>query len=135
VSINDDPFPQTRHVLEWETTSDSACDKPSKRTIHYLTLAIPKPVLYEFEDALNDGPPMSSSLSGIRTEYVTLLTFAWSYVLSVRWIEILRRSGNQVSLRQREIMEDETFWSNISQRQWQATLVRGERIFKLMLPP
>ena len=55
--IHDQPFPQLKYALEWVTTKDSACERPTKRTYHYLDIGVLEPLACEYSDASENAFP------------------------------------------------------------------------------
>lgn len=121
--IQFDP-PQVEFVLQWKTTDDPTCEQPIKRTHHYLTVGILAPKVYVFED----GPIWSVSKTA-GTSHFSILVFAWTYILSSRWVEILKSAGEKAFLLQNQEINRDNFWSLIVGQEWQATVVCGEKPF------
>lgn len=127
-SILDRPFPQMRYALEWTTTTDATCHQPMKRTYHYLAFATPQPVTYKFLDA-SEVCPYWPEIGADNTHYLSYLMFGWTYILSCRWVEVLRDAGEQVFLRHSERLNHQNFWEIVTGPRWEAVIVRGGDIF------
>ena len=127
-SILDQPFPQVKYTLEWTTTIDANCDQPVKRTHHYLTAGIPKPVSYRFLGA-SEACPYWPGIGADRAHYLSYLIFGWTYILSCRWAEILQDAGEEVFLRQNEELNHNNFWKVVAGSSWQAVIVCGGSTF------
>jgi hypothetical protein len=111
---------------EWVTTNDPECDQRVKTMRHYQTLGIPKPVAYQLIDTSD-----IQSVSQVDNDKPVffLLVFAWSYIMSSRWVEALQRSGANVRLLQCEEINAQNFWSLIRKQQWQAVLSYGDETY------
>lgn len=116
--------PQVEFILQWETTDDPTCEQPVKRSHHYLTLGILAPKVYVFED----GPIWSVSQTAC-TSHFSILVFAWTYILSSRWVEILKSAGEKAFLLHNQEIDGDNIWSLIVGQEWQATVVCGEKTF------
>lgn len=122
-----DALPLLKYALEWITTADSACERPTKRTYHYLTLGALQPVACEYLDA---GEEHAFSWPGIQVgqmKHLSRLILSWSFILSSRWVEILCAAGEKASMRQNE--NSDNFWEMVIGRQWEATVTRGKNTF------
>ena len=126
--IHDQPFPQLKYALEWVTTTYSACERPTKRTYHYLNIGVLEPLACESSDASENAFPWAG-LQPDQMEHHSPLILAWVFILSSRWVEILAAAGEEAAMNQSEKMEKGTFWKIINGRQWQATMVRGGKTF------
>ena len=110
------------------TTNDSSCDQRFKITHHHQILGISSPVVYEFLERSQfhsfwQGPESD------RPCFLSELIFAWSYILSSRWVETLKLSGEDVQLRQDEEISARNFWAVILNHKWQAAIHRGGKTF------
>ena len=123
--ILDDPYPQVKYALEWVTTTDPTCDQPTKRTYHFQTLGIPEPAIYELLNACPCWPGIEAGQS----KYFSNLIFAWTYILSSRWVEILKDMGEKAYLHQSEETDCKNFWDIAGGQRWQATMVHGGNAF------
>ena len=126
--IHDQPFPQLKYALEWVTTKDSACERPTKRTYHYLNVGVLGPLACEYSDASENSFPWAG-LQPDQIKHLSRLILAWAFILSSRWVEILAAAGENAAMNQSEKMEKGTFWKVITGRQWQATMIRGGKTF------
>jgi len=99
--IHDEPYPQLKYALEWVTTIDSTCEQPIKRTYHYLTLGVLEPLTCEYSDALEDTLPWPG-LQAVQMKHLSRLIWAWAYILSSRWVEILNMAGEKALMNQSE---------------------------------
>ena len=79
-------------------------------------------------DALEDTP-LCPGLEADQTKHLPRLVLAWAYILSARWVEILNSAGETAFMKQRRDMKGEYFWEMIVERQWQATVTRGDKVF------
>ena len=126
--IHDQPYPMLKYALEWATTKDSACERPTKRTYHYLNIGTLGPLACEYSDASENTFPWVGHQSD-PIEILSRLILAWDFILSSRWVEILTAAGEKAVMSQSEKIEQETFWKVVIGRQWQATMIRGGKTF------
>ena len=119
---------QLKFALEWVTTKDVACEQPTKRTYHYLTIGVPEPQACEELDVSRNTFPWAG-FPPDQTKYLPCLILAWAFILSSRWVEILTAAGEKVVMNQSEKIEKETFWKVVVDGQWQAIVVRGSKPF------
>lgn len=126
--IHDQPYPQLKYALEWVTTKDSACERPTKRTYHYLNIGALRSLAFEYWDASEDAFPWPG-LQADQMKHLSRLILAWAFILSSRWVEILTAAGEQATMNQSEAIDEGTFWKVVIGRQWQATMIRGGKIF------
>lgn len=127
-SIQEEPSPQIRFVLEWLTTRDATCERPLKRTYHHQTLAALRPQEWEYLDA-SDNTFLWSRHQARQMKHLSRLVLAWAYILSSRWVEILKTSGEKASMRQSEGINRDNFWEVVIERSWHATLARSGKVF------
>jgi hypothetical protein len=113
---------------EFLTTNDSNCDQRVKIIHHYQVLGISSPVVYEFLDRSESHSFRQGSDSG-RPSFLSELIFAWSYILSSRWVDTLKISGEDVQLRQDEKISAHNFWTVILNHRWQAAIYRGGKTY------
>lgn len=126
--IHDESYLQLKYALEWVTTTNSACERPIKRTYHYQTLGFLRPLACEYSDAwestlLWPGPQAD------QMKHLSRLVWAWAFILSSRWVEILNTAGEKALMYQSENINTENFWEVVIGRQWQATMTRGDKTF------
>lgn len=126
--IHDQPYPQLKYALEWVTTKDAACERPTKRTYHYLNIGVLRPLAYEYSDASENAFPWPG-LQPDQTKHLSRLILAWAFILSSRWVEILTAAGEKAAMNLSENIEKGTFWKVVIGRQWQATMIRGGKTF------
>ena len=127
--ILDGPCPQIQFALEWVTAIDPTCDQPIKRTYHYQKLAIPQPVMY----SLVPSPRAFECWPYLRDKeygHLSYLVLGWAFILSSRWVETLKDSGEEVFLCQSEEINGLNFWDVVACHPWQAGVVRGGKVFK-----
>lgn len=127
-SIHDEPSPQMKFALEWLTTRDTACDRPLKRTYHHQTLAALRPQKWEYLDASEDTSLWSGHQAS-QMKHLSRLILAWAYILSSRWVEILKTSGEKASMQQSEGISRDNFWEVIIERRWHAIVIRSDKVF------
>ena len=127
-SILDQPYPQLKYALEWVTTKDLACERPTKRTYHYLNIGALRPLACEYSDASKNAFPWAG-LQPHQTKHLSRLILAWAFILSSRWVEILTAAGEKAAMNQSENIEKGTFWNVVLGQQWQATMIRGGKTF------
>ena len=127
-SILDEPFPQVKYAFEWITTTDVTCEQPVKRTYHHQILGIVKPVGYNFIYTPEIRPYWPGIGAG-QGQYLSYLIFGWTYILSSRWVEILKDAGEKAYLRQSEELNHRNFWEVVAGQHWQANIIRGEDVF------
>lgn len=110
-----------RSSLHLGTTEGSSCDQAWK-TIEYLQfLGFPKPVTFRQTET-----PSSVFLRSGRSGYLTSIILAWSYILSSRWVEILRLAGKKSSLTHIQGKHLSTdFWTLVIKSHW-ATQVEND---------
>ena len=128
-SILDIPFPQVEYILEWKTTTHADCSRPIKQTHHYHTLGITEPVEYEFLEVSEPGLHTWLDIDNDQAKYLTYLIFAWIFILSSRWVEILKDAGEEVHLQLKEEINYKNFWKIVTEQQWRATIIRGQNAF------
>lgn len=120
-------IPHLKYALEWVTTTDPTCERPIRRTYHYLTLGIRQPLACEFSN-MSENIPLWAGLQADQMKHLSRLILTWAYILSARWVEILNAAGEKAFMEERKDINGEYFWEMIIERQWQATLVRGDKI-------
>lgn len=113
---------------EFLTTNDLNCDQRVKKIHHHQILGISSPVVYEFLERSESYSFWQESDSG-RPSFLAELIFAWSYILSSRWAETLKLSGEDVQLRQDEDIGAHNFWAVILSHRWQAAIHRGGKTY------
>ncbi len=114
---------------EFLTTNDSNCDQQIKIIHHHQVLGISSPVVYEFVERSESHSFWQESDSG-RPSFISELIFAWSYILSSRWVETLKFSGEDVQLHQDEEIGAHNFWTVILNHKWQAAIHRGGKSYQ-----
>ena len=124
----DEFYPQLKFALEWVTTKDLACERPTKRTYHYLKIGVPEILACQKLDVSKNTFPWAGFLPD-QTKCLPRLILAWGFILSSRWVEILTAAGEKVVMNQSERIEKETFWKVVVDQQWQAIMVRGSQTF------
>ncbi|KAJ5789864.1 uncharacterized protein N7518_006875 [Penicillium psychrosexuale] len=79
----------------WKT-SKGICDLPPKVLPKQLLLAVDRQISVELsEDApLSDWPGVQGLSGYDEGNYLSVLYFAWAYILSARWVELLNRSAD-----------------------------------------
>ena len=82
-SILNSLFAQAQYALDWITTIDLTCNRPLKRTYHYLTLGIPEPVVCEFSDA-SETCLYWPGIDVDQIKYFSQLIVTWTFILSSR---------------------------------------------------
>lgn len=60
-------------------------------------------------------------------QHLTRLVCAWSYILSCRWVEIMRKSGGEAAILHQE--GDDDFWSILHDERWRATFEASGEIY------
>ena len=120
--------PRLKYALEWVITTNSTCERPIRRTYHYLMLGNPRPLECEFANSSEDTPQFPG-LQAYQAKHLPRLILAWAYILSARWVEILNAAGETAFMNQRRDMNGESLWETIVERQWQATVTRGDKVF------
>lgn len=113
---------------EFLTTISTDCDQRVKTIHHYQILGISSPVVYDFLERSESHSFWPDSDSG-KPSFLSELIFAWSYILSSRWVETLKLSGEDVQLRQNEELSAHNFWAIILSHRWQAALHRGGKTY------
>lgn len=126
--IHDKSVPCVQYALEWTTTTNPACECPSKLNRHYLVLGIQKSMVYEFLSA-SEPCQYWPGIEGDGARYISSFIFAWAYVLCSRWVETLRDSGEEVILQQSENVNSDNFWEIVTGQLWQAKIVRDNNSF------
>ena len=125
--ILDDPVPRIKHVCEWRTSTDVACDQPSKRVFYDLQIAIRQANKLNFVPSPKK-PLCWSKLHLGSPGYSYWLVRGWAFILSARWVETLRDSGEVCFLHQSSVLTIESFWDVIGGH-WEACLVRAKGTF------
>jgi len=126
--IFDQTYPQLKFALEWETTTDPRCDQSIKRTHHYLTLGASRPLTCEYTMA-SAHTSLWPGDQGTSMKHLSRLIWAWAYILSSRWVEILIRWGEEATMNQTEPINEKNFWEIVVDRPWLATINRSEGTF------
>lgn len=126
---HDELYPRLKYAVEWITTTNSTCERPSRRTYHYMTLGRPRPLLCECSDASEEDRRLDLGFQADQLKHLPRLVLAWAYVLSARWVEILNAAGEKAFMKQGKEIARENFWEMIVERQWQATVIRGDKLF------
>jgi len=62
-------------------------------------------------------------------KHLSRLIWAWAYILSSRWVEILNMAGEKALMNQSENINTKNFWEVVIERQWQAIMTRGDKTF------
>ena len=125
----DDQFnPQLKFALEWVTTKDVGCERPTKRTYHYLEIGVPELQACKKLDVSKDTVPWTG-FPPDQTKHLPRLILAWAFILSSRWVEILTAVGTKTAMNQSEKFEIGTFWKVVIDGQWQAIMIRGAKTF------
>ncbi|KAJ5934450.1 hypothetical protein N7466_003997 [Penicillium verhagenii] len=77
-------------------TSDGNCDLPPRVLPKQLLLAVGCRLNVELSEdsALFDWPGVQGLSGYDKGNYLSVLYFAWAYILSARWVELLGRSGD-----------------------------------------
>lgn len=116
-------------ISEWSTSNHQDCDQKTKSIKHYQTLGFSEPVVCHITEDGHVGPPQApSTLYDIR--HLSALMIAWSYILSSRWVEILKAAGKEAHLYQHEEIHKGNFWHVITKCPWQAVVIHtGNRYF------
>ena len=126
--IHDQPYPQLKYALELLTTRDSACERPTKRTYHYLNIGVVQPLACEYSD-VSENAFSWPGFQPDQIKHLSHLILAWAFILSSRWVEILTAAGEKASMNQSEDIKEGTFWKVVIGRQWRATMIRGGKTF------
>ena len=126
--ILNEPYPQVKLAFEWVTTTDSTCDQPVKRIYQYAKLARPQSATYSLISS-PEAYPYWPGIKFKRNEHFSYLILGWAYLLSSRWVETLKDSGEDTFMRQSDEMNDNNFWEVVAIRPWQAGIVRGGKTF------
>lgn len=109
------------------TTEDSGCSQPDKSIPFLQCTGSPKPVTYRTKDI---HPQASFCGQNVRSAYLTSVVLAWSYVISCRWVEILKRAGEDSQiLHDRTTQIDNCFWDIVTQGRWKAHVKRDDGVF------
>ena len=111
------------------TTNDSDCDQRFKITHHHQTLGISSPVVYECLER-SESYSFWQGPDSDRPNFLSELIFAWSYILSSRWVETLKLSGEDVQLHQDEEISAHNFWTVILNHKWHAAIHRGGKTYQ-----
>ncbi|KAJ5929221.1 hypothetical protein N7454_007069 [Penicillium verhagenii] len=77
-------------------TSDGSCDLPPRVLPKQLLLAVGGRLNVELSEdsALSDWPGVQELSEYDKGNYLSVLYFAWAYILSARWVELVSRSGD-----------------------------------------
>ena len=126
---HDEIYPQLRFAVEWITTTDSTCERPSRRTYHYLSLGRPRPLVCEFSEASEEDTSLSLGFQADQLRHLPRLVLAWAYILSARWVGILAAAGEKAFLKLGEEITRESFWEMVVERRWQATVTLSDKTF------
>lgn len=114
---------QVEYVLEWKTTAHTDCSQPIKRTRHYYTLGITEPIKYGFLQVPEAGSHTWLCIEADQAKYLIHLIFAWTFIVSSRWVEILQVAGEEVYLRVEEDINSKNFWKIVTEQRWQANII------------
>lgn len=126
--ILDQPYPQIKLAFEWLTTTDPVCSQPVKRTHHYRKLTIAQPISYSFSQS-HDADSCCPHINHEGYKHLAYLIFGWAFILSSRWAETLRQSGEDAFIHQSAEISDCNFWDVIARRPWQAGIMRAGKVF------
>jgi hypothetical protein len=119
-----------RSSLQIATTEEPSCEQRWKSILHLQYLAFPAPMVYKAKSRTPVPSNVSHGLVRDRSGYLTSITLAWSYVLSCRWVEILRCAGEKSSLwhgRGEEVTKH--FWDLVTRSRWMAQVNREKGTF------
>ena len=117
-----------RSSLHLETTEDPACEQRWKTVDYIQCLGFPTPMKYKVKSVTSGSSGNFSRFTSGRSGYLTSIALAWSYILSCRWVEILRNAGEKSSLSHDQGDEITTsFWDLVIQSRWSAQVNRGKR--------
>ncbi len=105
-----------------------ACERPTKRTYHYLNIGVVQPLACEYSNASENACSWPGFQPG-QIKHLSHLVLAWAFILSSRWVEILTAAGEKASMNQSEDIKEGTFWKVVIGRQWRATMIRGGKTF------
>lgn len=77
----------------------------------------------------SEDTPLCPGFRADQAKHLPRLILAWAYILSARWVEILIAAGETAFMNQRRDMNGGNFWETIVERQWEATVTRGDKVF------
>ena len=127
-SFIDQLYSRLKYALEWVTTTNSNCERFIKRTYHYLILKVLQSLIWKYSNVFATIVSWSS-LQTNQLKHLFRLIFAWTYILSSRWIEILVAIDEKTLLFQKKTISDVNFWDMIIEMQWQVIMIRSDTIF------
>jgi hypothetical protein len=105
--------------LQLNTTNDLRCEQRLKSIDYLQCLGVPKPVYYKDKVETPLNADITFSAKAIRSDYLTTIVLAWSYLLSCRWVEILQQAGKQSRiLHYKSSQLEGSFWDIIVHSQW-----------------
>ena len=86
------------------------------------------PLTCEYVDGEDNTLPWPL-LPADQWKHFSRLIWAWAFILSSRWVEILKIAGETASMKQSKNVDRENFWDVVVGPQWHATLSRGGQVF------
>lgn len=107
-SIHDQPYPQLEYAMEWVTTQDPACERPLKRTYHYLNIGVRGTLACECLDASENAFPWPG-LQPDQIKGFTHLILTWAFVFSSRENTILTAALEKAAMNQSENIDKGAF--------------------------
>ena len=114
---------QIKALSRWVTTSDGSCDEKIKTKDQYLSIACSELNPFIIEDDLSVFQ-QQSSLHSFDIHSFSALILAWSYILSLKWVETLKDAGEEAYLQQSYELNEHTFWDVVI-APWQALLIHN----------
>ncbi|BAE54614.1 unnamed protein product [Aspergillus oryzae RIB40] len=116
--------------LQVKTTEDSNCDQPQKSTDYLQCLGSPAPVKYRTKTETKLEAAIPVCVKPLRSGYFTNIVLAWSYIISCRWVEILKQAGEESQiLHQLGMQIEDSFWDIVTQGCWVARVEKFKGVF------
>lgn len=129
VLSSDDATLEVECALQWETTNHHECDQSQKTSKFYQILGFSFPTPYSFMDVNQQTELQYPGLATDRLSQLACLVLSWSYILSCRWVEILKSAGEKAQLRHSPGYNLDRFWDLILEDQWDAVFFRNGKFF------
>ncbi|KAJ5734935.1 uncharacterized protein N7483_000060 [Penicillium malachiteum] len=108
-----------RSSFQLQTVDDleTDCLERSKAFDYFQVLAAHSPTIYKITTEALPCERLPSF--NLNFGYLSSIILAWSYIISARWVEILKRAGwNSSMLHSHDAQTTDSFWNMIIQGHW-----------------
>ncbi|RAH48119.1 uncharacterized protein BO95DRAFT_480502 [Aspergillus brunneoviolaceus CBS 621.78] len=104
-----------------DSTEDPSCDQPRMSLKYRHFVAKPRPITCCTATEMPTEVTIPATASPLRAGYFTSIALAWSYILSVRWVEILQQAGLECHMfHAKGLQLEKSFWDIVLQGHWEA---------------